>query len=102
MQQPHADPGGPLAISGLRDQQFRFNPMLRLYPTQPSFVARSLRKQLRSDALGEPQVRRVAREAMQAQEELGDPGRATTDADVVPEARRLFLRDAARHNRTRR
>ena len=57
---------------------------------------------LRADAAGEGERRGVAAGAMVGEEELGDAGRAAADADVVPEARRRLLGDAARDDRARR
>ena len=65
-------------------------------------VAGRARQDLRADAPREGEGRGVAGGAVVGEEELGDAGRSAAGADVVPEARRRPIRDAAADDRARR
>src|SRR4029453_14669087 len=101
-QEPGADTGGALHPAGLRDDLGRTRAVLGMRPANPRRVPYCGAEDLRADAPREGGGRGVAGRAVVGEEKLGDAGGPAADADVVPEARRRPVWDAAADDRARR
>src|SRR4051794_8982142 len=94
-QEPHADARGSLHVAGLRDEHVGLRAVLGLRPARAAAVARRTSEQVRGHARREVEVPLLVRHAVQIEEELRDTRVAAALADVVPEAGRALLGDAA-------
>src|SRR5215471_7811874 len=95
MEEPHPDAGGTLHVAGLRDAHVGLGAILGLDPARAAAVPRRAREQIRGHLRREIEVAPILGDAVEIEEELRDAGVAAALPNVVPEARRPRLRDAA-------